>query len=850
MSPMAHTDPPLTSEGTLSRIDSLRLAREINRSFVAAVLLEDALQGCIDAIASLPGLTGVSLTITEADDLAGLQNPGVAACGFEAHVSAGMEGATVSPPPSDLPGDEDAISVPIFVAGENVGSLAAVGSALCRESAEALLEEAADELGRCLSGFRERQQAVAPHTAGQPWEQSERVAAIQIDADRRVTQWNAGARRLFGWSAPDVLNGELPVLADHDSSEQLRRLIEEAFHGCASQAVPLTAGRWDGRCFPATVDVLPAADRNGPPREVLLLFTDRTREVTLQRWTDALQETAAFLIQGDSLDVAAENLLRAIGTAAGWTRGEFWRMDDVNQVWTLSGCWNTANAAADASWAGPLNEVTQNQSPKFDQGMPGVVREQRTVTHFGDLSSQRQWPRAVVAARCGLHDALGVPVLLDGEVAAVLLFFGFEIPPPDATETQSLEAIAAQLAGFLERLRLQRSLTEAEQNAGQAQKMEAVGLLAGGIAHDFNNLLTIILGHSEITLESLEADSPLSPLVSEIEKAGERAAALTRQLLAFSRKQSLEPVNFNVNKQVRDVEGMLRRLLDKRIELETRLTDPLHLVRFDLGQFDQVLMNLVVNARDAIAESGRITIETKNVALSAAATRDMPDGKPGDYVVLTVADTGCGMDEATLQRVFEPFFTTKQKGKGTGMGLSTVYGVVQQSGGFLSIDSRVNEGTLIHVFLPRAHDVPETMLVDSQLTEDLSGTETVLLVEDEDVLRSLTTRMLEARGYTVLQASDGKTALRLMKRHRRRVDLLLSDVMMPEMTGPELVSRLEASGIELPVLFMSGYIDVASVDRSITETGCPLLRKPFNSHGLASAVRSCLDTARRADDGN
>lgn len=380
-----------------------------------------------------------------------------------------------------------------------------------------------------------------------------------------------------------------------------------------------------------------------------------------------------------------------------------------------------------------------------------------------------------------------------------------------------------------------------EEKFRQAQKMEAVGRLAGGVAHDFNNLLTAISGHAQILLEDLPADDPARADIEEISRAADRAADLTRQLLAFSRKQMLRSQVLDPNALIGEIQKMLRRLIGEDIELITRLAPDLGAVRADPGQLEQVIMNLAVNARDAMPTGGRLLIETRNVELGEDDARRLAPLQPGPHVVLIISDTGAGMDESTRERIFEPFFTTKEKGKGTGLGLSTVYGIVQQSGGHIWVYSEPGQGTTFKIYLPRVDARPEAAPAPSDADGAHNGREVVLLVEDEDAVRSLARRILEKRGYTVLTARTGPEALRIAERHDGPIHLILTDVVMPEMSGRELAERIAPTRPDARTLFMSGYTEDDVLRRGVLNEGAAFLEKPFTPSALAQKVREVLD---------
>lgn len=375
-----------------------------------------------------------------------------------------------------------------------------------------------------------------------------------------------------------------------------------------------------------------------------------------------------------------------------------------------------------------------------------------------------------------------------------------------------------------------------------AQKLESIGTLTGGVAHDFNNLLTVINGYSDILLNTAHPAERVQEFLRGIRRAGDRAAALTHQLLAFSRKQVLEPKVLDLNAIVLEMDKMLRRLIGEDIDLTTSLAPALGPVKVDPVQIEQVVVNLIVNGRDAMPQGGKLTIETQNVVLESACVQANVDVPPGSYVMVSVTDTGCGMDEATQLRIFEPFFTTKALGKGTGLGLATVYGVVKQSGGHIQVYSELNHGTTFRIYLPRlAETTGRARKVDAAAIAIPTGTETVLLAEDEADVRQLMARGLTGLGYTVLEAGNGVDALAVGRQHAAPIHLLITDVIMPKLSGRQLADRVTALRSGIKVLYISGYADDAIIRHGTLEAGMAFLNKPFSMGLLARKIREVLD---------
>ncbi len=418
---------------------------------------------------------------------------------------------------------------------------------------------------------------------------------------------------------------------------------------------------------------------------------------------------------------------------------------------------------------------------------------------------------------------------------------------------ESAASVIADRAGRIEKIVIvNRDVTERralEQQLRQAQKMEAIGRLAGGIAHDFNNMLGVIIGYCEVLEERVDKKDSARQSVEEVKKAALRAAGLTRQLLAFSRQQVLEPKVLDLNAVVADLKNMLRRVIGEDIELDAALDSGLAHVKADQGQVEQVIMNLAVNARDAMPNGGTLLLKTVNVEVDDEFARQHPPTRPGSYVMLEVSDTGIGMDAETQAHIFEPFFTTKERGKGTGLGLATVYGVVKQSGGYIWVSSELGKGTTFQIYLPVCTETVAAPPVAQPRQRGRDISETILVVEDAEPLRKLTRQLLETDGYTVLDAASAAEAVQTVESLRKPVDLLLVDVVMPGGNGDVLAANLARRFPEMKVIFMSGYTGQSLAKSGTLEPGIVLIQKPFTRGVLLSKVREVLKSASTACSG-
>jgi PAS domain S-box-containing protein len=488
-------------------------------------------------------------------------------------------------------------------------------------------------------------------------------------------------------------------------------------------------------------------------------------------------------------------------------RDVIFALSPEGSITSLNPAFETITGWRREEWVGqPFEKLVHAEDLPFALELLGrVVR--------GDLRAVSQFRVATAKDEYRMGEFSATPQLLEGRLIGILGI------GRDVTERVQLE-----------------------QQLRQAQKMEAVGRLAGGIAHDFNNILTAITGYADLLLEDLRPTDSRHQDVAEIRKAADRAAGLTRQLLAFSRQQVLQPSVIDVKTLVGDLEKMLGRLLGEDVELGTRLAPDTGRVKADAGQLEQVLMNLAVNARDAMPDGGKLTLETSNVDLSEEYAADHYPARPGPYVMIAVTDSGTGMSEETQAHMFEPFFTTKEKGKGTGLGLATVYGIIKQSGGFIWVYSELGHGTTFKIYLPRVGESADLAKGPAPARARAArGSETVLLAEDEAPVRAVARQVLERQGYTVLEAPSAEAALDIATRYSGAIHLLLTDVIMPGLSGRELATRLADLRPEARVIFMSGYTDDAVTRHGVLEPGLAYLQKPFTPDALGQKVREVLD---------
>ena len=689
--------------------------------------------------------------------------------------------------------------VPFVVVAGALGSLAAV-ECIKRGAADYVLKHRLQRLpvvvGRVLRDRAHREEAARLqeqiHSAQKEWEVTFDVVpdpVFLVDLQHRIQRANRAAAALLGLK-PNQLTDKYCYEVLHDGAGPVPGCpVERTLMTGKEERCDIEVGQL-GMVFDATSS--PLFDSSGTVYgcvHVLRDITDRKREEEALRRSEASYRS---LILGATYGIFRCDL-----------EGEFLAVNPA--LVAMLGYESEADLLA----ANLVRDVIRDS----DEGAR-LLQEYRQKGRLDGVEAQ--WRR---------KDGTPVPVRLSGRTVLDEhgALQGYEVIAEDVSERWHLE----------EQLR-------------QAQKMEAVGRLAGGVAHDFNNLLTIVMGYSDLVLERLGAADAMRAYVEEIKKAGERAASLTRQLLAFGRRQVLAPRALDLNAVATNIDKMLRHVIGENIELSTVLEPELGWVKADPGQIEQVILNLVLNARDAMPQGGQLTLETANVELNEGDTRTRVSVLPGRYVMLAVSDSGVGMDAETQAHIFEPFFTTKEKGKGTGLGLATVYGIVKQSGGHIWLYSEPNQGTTFKIYLPRLEEAAQPVEAIPTGAPLAGGSETILLVEDEEGVRDLAKRILESKGYEVIMAASPTEATQVFEQHKEPIHLLLTDVVMPTMSGRQLAEHVAFLRPGMKVLYMSGYTDNVMVPHGILEEGTQFLQKPFTPDSLIRKVREALDAPQQA----
>jgi PAS domain S-box-containing protein len=666
-------------------------------------------------------------------------------------------------------------------------------------------------------------------------------AIVITDIAGTIVWVNAAFTTLTGYAYDEAVGGNPRLLKSGTHDPAFYRDLWSTILSGRSWSGEMTNRTKDGRAYVEEMTITPVRSESGALSHFVAIKQDVTERKRAEEMRVERARLAAFsadvslaLTTRETLRDMLQGCCQAMVEHLGAAFARIWTLDAEQSILELQ-----ASAGIYTHLDGGHAHVPVG---KLKIGL--IAQERRPHLTNDVLSdprlSDREW-----AQREGMVAFAGYPLIVEGELVGVAGLFAQQ--PLSEFTLKALSTAADSVALGIKRKKAEKDLKLRDEQLRQAQKMEAVGQLAGGVAHDFNNLLGVITGYSELLLRNLSAQDPRRARLDHILQAAQRAASLTRQLLAFGRRQILEPRVLDLNELVTDFDKLLRRVIGENIQLVKVCDEELGRVKADPGQIEQVIMNLAVNARDAISGAGRLIIETANVELDEAYARNRVGVEPGAYVMLAVSDTGHGMDADTRSHIFEPFFTTKEPGKGTGLGLATVYGIVKQSGGHIHVYSEPGRGSTFKVYLPRVYEGPERRRAELAGTAP-TGSETVLLVEDETPLREMIREVLELNGYRVLAAADPAAAIDAVQSHSGPIGLVVTDVVMPQKSGRDLADELRALRPEARVLYMSGYTDQIISEQDVLAPGAFFLAKPFTTEALLRKIRDVLEAPGSSDE--
>jgi PAS domain S-box-containing protein len=660
-------------------------------------------------------------------------------------------------------------------------------------------------------------------------------SAITRISDGKVLEANGHLCAFFGLPREEVVGRTTRELKLWPRPEDRARVVEQVQRDRAIQGLEARFCDGSGQVrdvvlYLALIELPTEADP-----VIIWKFSDITERKETEMRLAAQHAVTLALSDAAPLPETAKRILRVLCQDLNWDVGEFWVLNRGGRELRCLEIFHRASARFEQ-----FAQASRRTTCARSVGLPGRVWDANQPVSIEDLSEDKNFRRTPEALRAGLSSAVAFPVAIRDEFIGVLAFFGARFRAPDDKLLAMFTAIGSQIAQFVKRAQL-------EEQFRQAQKMEAIGQLAGGVAHDFNNILTVINGYSGMLLDREGLDREMMESLQQIHTSGERAANLNRQLLAFSRRQEIHPELLDLGQVVTDISKMLRRIVGENFELLVNPSPGIPLIEADAGMMEQVVMNLVVNARDAMPKSGRILISLAAATVSAAEAESKPETRAGSFVLLQVEDTGCGIPPENIPHIYEPFFTTKEVGRGTGLGLATVFGIVKQHRGWIEVESQVGIGTTFKIYLPVAARPNLAPAPKQAIPSAGGGKETILLVEDEEAVRSLAILVLNRHGYRVLEAASPDEALKVWERHSTRIDLLLSDMVMPgDMTGRNLADRLRALKPGLKVILASGYSSGAAGHAAARDSATPFLQKPYAPRVLAQTVRKVLDEPAQA----
>ena len=665
-------------------------------------------------------------------------------------------------------------------------------------------------------------------------EESEQ-AIFLTSHDGKFVDFNPATSRLFGYSREELFQ----VIIDRDiyfDPEERARYLQVLMDQGHARDYELAVRTKKGEKRIILVNSSVDRDSQGKISTFRTIALDITDRRLVEEQMSVQLAVTRVLAESATIDEAITRILEAICETLHWDVGAFWAVDPKTGVLYCSNLWHNQRIALE-EFAGSFHEFTF----EFGKGLPGQVWATGRPVHVDHEEILKEPLRKHLIEEAGFKSAFYSPIKNEREVMGVMEFFSVTSQTLELGLLDMAGSLGSQIGQYLERKKVEQAKTELEKRLLQSQKIEAIGQLAGGVAHDFNNVLMAVMSYGALIQMNVTESHPVKNYSLEIQKAAERGANLTRQLLAFSRRQVLTPKTLDLNQAILRMEDMLQRLIGQHIELKAVYAPDLGLVQADPGQIEQVLMNLAVNARDAMPRGGKLVIETKNLELDETSSSTYLDFSPGKYVMFSVTDTGIGMDKSTQARIFEPFFTTKEEEKGTGLGLATVYGIVKQSEGHIEVYSYPGVGTTFKIYLPQITDESKDEPVHKQETKMGGKGEVILLVDDNASVRSAVASYLGSMGYKVLVADNGRHALKIAN-NSPAIDLLVTDMVMPEMSGMQLVEELQKRQQDLRILYMSGFSEEVMKNHSDLPSGSLFIQKPTSMQSLLTCIRELLST--------